>query len=258
MKENRKQGSNFEEKLLDELKAIVAQRDAEQAVSGETPTHPAPWLRAPRLAVGAAVVLATATAALVFNSGGDNTPKAFAVEAQEGGGVTIEIYSPEDAAGLEGALAEAGIRSQVTWLPAGMACREPRFTESAVQSPLGGSFGGMAAAGPGKAMTIGLISSQEWHERRQAYLRGEMSDAEYEVPANIILDPESFRPDQTMVISGSRGTYQGDPEGGFEMRIGIAEGQVERCEPISLPDGGTLGAMDRLVEAEKGSSSGPE
>jgi hypothetical protein len=258
VKENRNHGNNFEERLLDELKDVVARRGAEQAASTEAAAHSPAWRRVPQLALAAIAVIAAAAGVFVFNSGSNNTSKAFAVEPQEGGGVTIKVYSPEDAAGLEGALAEAGVRSQVTWLPAGMTCREPRFTESTVKTPLGGSIGGIGIAGPGKAMTIGLIGSQEWHERRQKYLRGEISDTEYEAPANIILDPASFRPDQTVVISGSRGPYEGDPEGGFEARMGIAEGPVEPCEPVSVSDGGTLGAMNRALEAEAAPSSGAE
>jgi hypothetical protein len=254
VKENRNHDSNFEERLLDELKTVVARRGAEQEVPTETPAHSPGWGRAPRLAVGGGAVLAAAAALLVFSSGSDNTSRAFAVEPQDGGGVTITIYSPEDAAGLEGALAEAGIRSQVTWLPSGTTCREPRFTQSTVKSPLGGEFGGIGAAGPGKAMTIGLISSREWQERRQKYLHGEITDAEYESPANILLDPESFRSGQTLVIAGSRGPYDGDPEGGFEMHIGIAAGPIEPCEPIQVPDGGVLGAMSRVLESESGPS----
>jgi hypothetical protein len=195
---------------------------------------------------------------LVLDSGSDNTSKAFAVEPQDGGGVTITIYSPEDAAGLEGALTEAGVRSQVTWLPPGMTCREPRFTNSTVKSPLGGDIGGIRAGGPGKAMTFGLITSQEWHERRQEYRRGEITGAEYEAPANILLDPESFRSDQTLVIAGSRGQYDGDPEGGSEIHMGIAEGPVEPCEPVQAPDGGILGGMNRARDAASGPSSGAE
>jgi hypothetical protein len=254
VKENRNHDSSFQERLLEELKTVVAQRGAEQEVSTETAPHSPSWRRAPRLAVGSGAVLAAAAALLVFNSGSDSTPKAFAVEPQDGGGVTITIYTPEDAAGLEAALAEAGVRSQVTWLPSGTTCREPRFTKSTVKSPLGGDFGGIGAAGPGRAMTIGLISSQEWQERRQKYLRGEITGAEYESPANILLDPESFRSDQTLVIAGSRGLYDGDPEGGFEMHMGIAEGPVEPCEPVQEPDGGVLGGMNRELESASGPS----
>lgn len=254
MKKNRNHDSNFQERLLEELKIVVAQRGAEQEVSTETAPRSPGRRHAPRLTIGAGAVLAAAAAFLVFNSGSENTSKAFAVEPQDGGGVTITIYSPEDAAGLEGALAEAGVRSEVTWLPSGTTCREPRFTRSTVKSPLGGDIGGLGAAGPGKAMTIGLISSQEWQERRQKYLRGEITDAEYEAPANIMLDPESFRPDQTLVIAGSRGPYDGDPEGGFEMHMGIAEGPVEPCEPVQEPDGGVLGDMNRELESASGPS----
>jgi hypothetical protein len=254
VKQNRDHDSNFQERLLDELKTVVAQRGAEPEVSTQTVPRSPGWRPASQLTIGAGAVLAAAAAFLVFNSGSDNTSKAFAVEPQDAGGVTITIYSPEDAAGLEGALADAGVRSEVTWLPSGTTCREPRFTKSTVKSPLGGDVGGLGAAGPGKAMTIGLISSQEWQERRQKYLRGEITGAEYEAPANIMLDPESFRPDQTLVIAGSRGRYDGDPEGGFEMHMGIAEGPVAACEPVQVSDGGVLGDMNRASESASGPS----
>jgi hypothetical protein len=251
VKEKRNHGSNFEEKLLDELKTVVVQQGAELEVpTGSAPRSPG-WRRAPRLAVGAVAVLAAAAAVLVFNSGSRNTSKAFAVEPQDGGGVTIKIYSPEDAAGLEGALGEAGIRSQVTWLPAGMTCREPHFTPSTVESPAGGTFGGMTGAGPGEAMTIGVMSSQQLHERWREHARGEISDDEYyESTPSISLDSASFRPDQSVVISGSRGPYDGNPEGGSEAKFAIAEGPVEPCEPVTAPEGGLLGGMNRALESE--------
>ena len=108
MKQNRDTDGDFEQRLLDELKAVVAERGAEQATASEGATPTPAWRRAPRLALGAVAVLAAAVAVLVFNSGGDNTPRAFAVEPQEGGGVTIKVYSLEDASGLEQALEEAG------------------------------------------------------------------------------------------------------------------------------------------------------
>lgn len=250
MRENRKHGSNFEEKLLDELKTVVARRGAEQEVStGSAPRSPG-RRRAPRLALAAAG-LAAAAAVLVFSSGGGNTSKAFAVEPQPGGGVTIKIYSPEDPAGLEGALAEAGIRSQVTWLPAGTTCREPHFTQSSTKTSAGGSIGGLTMGGPGEAMTIGVMSSEQWQERWREHTRGEISDDEYfSSTPNISLDPASFRADQTVVISGSRGAYGGDPEGGFEVQLAVAEGPVQPCEPVNESDGGLLGRMNRVLKSE--------
>ncbi len=69
-------------------------------------------------------------------------------------------------------------------------------------------------------------------------MRGEISDDEYENSmANLNLDPEAFRPDQSVVLSGSPVPYDGDPEGGSVANLGIAEGPVEPCEPVpALPN----------------------
>jgi hypothetical protein len=246
-----KKRDNFEERLLDELKTVVSQRSAEQEAQVEPAAHSPGRRRAPRLALGATAVLAAATAVLIFNSGSDKASKAFAVEPQDGGGVTVRIYSPEDAAGLEGALAEAGIRSQVSWLPTGVMCREPHFTPSTVKTSLGGTIGGMTVAGPSPAMTIGVMSAEQYRERWQAYQSGEISEDEFHSSTpNLSLDPAEFRPDQTVVISGYPGPYDGDPEGGFEAQFAIAEGPVEPCDPVKVPDGRTLGAMNAVVESE--------
>lgn len=235
MKQKRDTDSGFEQRLLDELRTVVAERGAQQATATEGATPRAAWRRAPRLALGAVAVLAAAAAVLIFNSGGDNAPRAFAVEAQEGGGVTIKVYSLKDASGLEQALEDAGIQAQVTWLPAGMTCREPHYTPSIVHLPGGGSLGGMAMGGPGVGgMTFGVGSTQQWRESFGKHRRGEISDDE--IP-NLNLDPEAFRPDQSVVLSGAPALYDGDPEGGSVAKMGIAEGPVEPCEPVSAPNG---------------------
>lgn len=232
MKRQRNPDDGFEQRLLDELKAVVAKRGAEQASASEgAPSVPA-WRRAPRLALAAFAVLAAAVAVLVFNSGGENTPRAFAVEPQEGGGVTIKVYSLEDAAGLERALEDAGIRAQVTWLPAGTSCREPRFTPSSVKLPGGGAMAGFDMGGP-RAMTISVGSTKRWRERFGKHNRGEISDEEYYGSlANLNLDPAAFRPNQSVVLSGSPAPFDGDPEGGSKAQVRIAEGPVKPCEPV--------------------------
>jgi len=252
MNEERKQHSHFEERLLEELKTVVAQRAAEQpATETETGTHLSGWHRGSRLAFGATAVCAAAAAMLVFNSGNGDTSKAFAVETQDGGGVTISVYSAEDASGLEGALAEAGIRSQVSWLPAGMTCREGRFTPSSARTSGGGTIGGMTLAGPGQAMTIGVMSAEQWDELWRKHTSGEIADEDYfATTGNISLDPAALRADQTVVISGSRGPYDGDPEGGFEAQLAIAEGPVEPCDPGKVPAGRSLEGMNKVLEDE--------
>jgi hypothetical protein len=253
MREKRDHEGNFEERLLDELKTVVAQRAAEQEPAAASGTASHGWRSAPRLAFGAAAVCAAAAAVLAFNSGGDNASKAFAVEPQDGGGVTIKVFSAEDPTGLEGALAEAGIHSQVSWLPAGMACSEPRFTPSSAKTAGGGSIGGMTLGGPGQAMTIGVMSHEQWQELWRRHSSGEISDEDYYASTgNVSLDPETLRDDQTVVISGSRGPYDGDPEGGFEATLAIAEGPVAPCDPVKVPAGRTLEEMNSVIEAEAG------
>jgi hypothetical protein len=239
VKQNRDTDSDFEQRLLDELKAVVAERGAKQATAIEGATPRSAWRRAPRLALGAVAVLVVAAAVLIFNSGGDNPPRAFAVEPQEGGGVTIKVYSLEDASGLEQALEEAGIKAQVTWLPAGMVCREPHYTPSIVHLPGGGSLGGMTMGGPGTGgMTFGVGSTQQWRESFGKHMRGKISDDEFRNSTpNLNLDPAAFRPDQSVVLSGAPAPYDGDPEGGSLATMGIAEGPVEPCEPVTAPSG---------------------
>jgi hypothetical protein len=194
---------------------------------GQDPQRSPGWRRrAPRLAVGAAMAMAAIAAVLIFRAGGDPTPAAFAVEPQEGGGVTIKVYSLEDASGLEDALEDAGIRAQVTWFPPGMTCNEMRFTPSIAKLPGGGSLGGFSMAGPG-ALTISVAGTQRAR-------RGPV--------ANINLDPAAFRPDQSVVLYGSPQPFDGDPEGGFEAHFDVAEGPVEPCEPVTAP-AGSIGSI---------------
>ncbi len=206
---------------------------------GKGPRPARPWRRrGPRLALGGGLALIAIAVALIVSAGGDSSSKAFAVEPREGGGVTIEIYSLEDASGLEEALKEAGIRSQVTWLPAGKICREPHYKPSIVHLPGGGSFSGMGMGGPG-GITIGIGSTKAWRESFGKYRRGEISQEEMRGSvANVNLDPRAFRLDQSVVISGTPVPYDGDPEGGSITKMGVAEGPVEPCELVpALPSG---------------------
>jgi hypothetical protein len=255
--------------LLPDDATLKARRAAliEAVGSGASSSQPRPpWRRrGPRLALGGGVVLAAVTGALIVSAGSDKGSTAFAVEPQEGGGVTIKVNSPEDAAGLEAALAEVGIRSQVTWLPVGMTCREPHFISSTAKTAMGGTIGGMKMAGPGPAMTIGVMTPEQFHQISDEYHRGEISADEFHSSiGNITLDPAELGPDQSVVISGApgpspdrsviingpTGPYKVDPKGGFEANLGIAEGPVEPCEAVEAPAGGMLEEMNRVIEEE--------
>jgi hypothetical protein len=232
--------------LLPDDATLKARRSAlVNAVSpgGQSPQPATAWRRrGPRLALGAVVAIAAVATALIVSAGGDNPSKAFAVEAQKGGGVRIKVYSLEDASGLEQALEDAGIQAQVTWLPAGKVCREPHYTPSIVHLPGGGRFGGMTMGGPG-GITIGIRSTKASRESFGKRRRGEISADEL---ANITLDPEAFRPDQSVVLSGTPVPYDGDPEGGSITKMGVAEGPVEPCKLVpALPSGfGAFGSSE--------------
>jgi hypothetical protein len=257
----------FEEKLLEELKGVVAQQATEEEATEAEPSRPSPLRRrAPRLAFAAAAVVAIAVAVVIVSSGGGGTSAAFAVEPLDNGGVRIPVYSAEDASGLEAALAEAGIASQVTWLPAGMECREPHFTLSSARTALGGKLGGMSMGGPAPAMTIGVMTADQLRELRQERASGAIDGEEmFAETGNITIDPTQLRPDQSVVISGapgpspsvealtegSSGPVEIEPEGGYEAHFDIAEGPVEPCEPVPVPKGkGMLEQTNQVIEAE--------
>lgn len=245
-------GKDFEERLLNRLKAVVAERGAADAASGAAgPASARPRRRRPlRIALGGAAALAVAAAILVVDSGGDNASEAFAVEPQEGGGVTIKIYSLEDAAGLERALEQAGIPAQVSWLPAGMTCRERRLEPSTAKTSMGGRTSGFEVAGPAPAMTIGVMSPAQYRERWRAYRRSDPSpDEARELIPNVSFDPGSFRADQTVVISGSATPHDGDPEGGYQARLQVVAGPVEPCEPVPAP-ANNIAAIELPPDAE--------
>ncbi len=142
---------------------------------GQDPRPVAAWRRrGPRLALGAALALAAIAVALIVSAGGDNSSRAFAVEPQEGGGVTIKIYSLEDAAGLEQALEEAGIQ-----IPGDVAAGRDRLPRTALhaldRAPSGWRIlGGASMGGPGGPLTIGIGSTQRWRES-SGNRRGEIS-----------------------------------------------------------------------------------
>jgi hypothetical protein len=194
--------------------------------------------RGPRLVLGAATALAAIAVALIVSAGGDDSSRAFAVEPREGGGVTIKIYSLEDASGLEAALEDAGIEAQVNWLAAGKVCREPHYTPSTVHLPGGGTIGSMSMGGP-EPPTFGVGSTKSWRESFGKYRRGEISPEEMRMSIpNFNLDPRAFRADQSVILTGTPVPYGGDPEGGSVTKVGVAEGPVEPCEPVPAPPSG--------------------
>ena len=127
--------TTFEDRLLTELRAVVAARPEPAA---------APPRRARnRLAVSAAAAAAAAAAIVAATTGG--TPSAYAVEQTPTGAVTVHIRSLSDAAGLQRALRAKGVPAVVSYA-AHSAC--------APGPPRPGGEAGKAA--PGTTMRSGV------------------------------------------------------------------------------------------------------
>jgi hypothetical protein len=113
--------TTFEDRLLAELRAVVAARPAPET-AGPAPSRHVPRAR---LVLTAGAVAATVAGVFVA-TGGDTAAPAYAVEKQSDGSVTVEIRSLRDAAGLQEKLRAAGIPAVVDYTPIGKMCREPR------------------------------------------------------------------------------------------------------------------------------------
>jgi hypothetical protein len=118
----------FEDRLLAELRQIVADRPAPVAAAPRTPRRPAPVraLRgAPRrvrlglTGVGAAAAIG---AAAIIATGGNVAEPAYAVQTTAGGAVTVHVHSLNDAPGLQRELRAAGVPAVVTYDPDAARC----------------------------------------------------------------------------------------------------------------------------------------
>ena len=202
--------SSFENRLLHELRALVA-----EAPVG-TPAMPSPSRRVrPRLAVlaGAVAVVAVSAAAGIPLLSGGTTP-AYAVSRNQDGSVTVEVGSLKDAAGLEQKLREAGVPAVVQYLPPGKACQQPWPGPPAAPSE-----------GEQGLQTMGVESSDG---RTTFRIDGQ-------IPAGA-----------TLVIATQVGPGTGltPPGGGDPSAIAVTwvQGEVAACHVVDAPaDAGPLG-----------------
>jgi hypothetical protein len=217
MNEVRDKDVNFEERLLTELRAVVEERAAMPVDGGveRNPRYATESLHgrvsggrrlAPRLVFGGAAVAAVAAGVLAVSSGTGDTSSAFAVEPQGDGEVQVEISSLSDAAGLEKALGEAGIKADVNYLAAGMACREPRFTPSGGKPERSKMSGSVRQTDSGVVFTI---------------------------------TRSGIDPGDTLLVTASPG-----PQGmGDMVGVQIAGGAVSACVPVPAPEALPPGAV---------------
>jgi hypothetical protein len=111
--------TDFEGRLLEQLRQIVAERPAPAASPHRRPQ------RSRLVMAGAGVAAATAAVAVVATSS-DVTPRAYAVAPRSDGSVTVQIHSLRDAAGLQSSLRAAGVPAVVDYVPdGGSGCAGP-------------------------------------------------------------------------------------------------------------------------------------
>lgn len=245
-------------------RAAVADLDAAAAAKAQT-AAPLWRRRGPRLALGGAVALTAVAAALVVSAGGDNTPSAYAVETRPGGGVKIEIFSLGEPEGVERALEEAGVASQVTYLDAGMTCREPHYQPSMAMlrtlqdgQPQPQPWAGFDYESNDGPLTIAIGDYRQRREMdeeiREAVRRGDLSGGDW---PSFVIDPTGLKPDQTLVMSSSPTSdgyrQPGPPDSLGQERVEadtsdqaqidtvgqvrVAAGEVGPCEPVPAGNG---------------------
>lgn len=196
---------SFETRLLAELREHVAHNapdiDETEPLSGRSGRA---WL-----AIAAALAV-VAIGAMLIVPGLGSSP-AYSVGEGNAGQVNVEINRPEDAAGLERALAERGINADITYLPGLQVCAPGRYQVTEREaSDMGATIG--------------------------------------ETTISLTLPSDTVRPGETFVLTwsilpltdeeiGARNGPFGGVVDGFRATVefDVATGPVAPCDPIDAP-----------------------
>lgn len=200
---------SFETRLLDSLRTEVATRATAQENPPPSPTNASRRSRRRYLLTAAAVA---ATAGGLLFVPGLGTQPAYSVQDGNAGEVIVEINRPEDAAGLQSALAAHGIAADITYLPELQKCADGRFTQ--VDHSISGLTVSVGSESVGVVIPPGTVRDGETFVFSWSVLL--MTQEELEA-----LDAEHGEPG---VISVSGGHISTD--------FGVAAGPVAPCEPV--------------------------
>ena len=209
MTSNRDRLGGFEERLLGELKSVVAQRKAEQSdlARARTPL----WRRRRVVSVASAGALAVGAAVGIPLIGGETTAPsasaAYTVTVNDNGIITATVRRFEDADGLEQQLESHGINAEVDYAPLDMKCKQPRFTPARhVRGAVVFSF-----ADPDAVEDVG-----------------------HEVPYTLVVNPARIQPGQTVVLEAGHASLGAVDGGGASMwaDVSVADGPVQPCRLV--------------------------
>jgi hypothetical protein len=213
--------TRFEDRLLAELRQIVAARPIPPAPAANAQAAASARRRAPRRLLAVAATAGVAATAILLVAGGDRVTPAFAVERQPDGNVSVTINRISDAADLQRQLQAAGIPAVVDYTPAGKTCRQPRGRPAPAPSrPAEARVAGSTAKGGSTRFTISrnMVSSG-----------------------------------QTLVIATSGG------DGPTSVGMEVVQGPVAACQLVNAPapPADAAGAFSTHGSA-KGTSTGTE
>jgi hypothetical protein len=140
---DRKGLGRFEEKLLGELKSVVAHRKAE--LGALRPARTPLWRRPRVVSVASAGALAVgAVVGLPLLGGESTTPPAsaaFELTTNDDGTVTVTIFEFDDADELEAQLEEHGVPADVSYTPADKRCQPDRYDPAPTQHQVDVDYG---------------------------------------------------------------------------------------------------------------------
>jgi len=191
--------TRFEDRLLAELRQVVAERPAPSRPAARPASSPFATgrLRRPRLLLGGGAAAAVTAAVVLASVGSDQVTPAFAIDRQADGDVTVTINRLSDSADLERELRAAGIPAVVNYTPLGKACRQPRGRPAAAPNhPVGSRVSGTSIGGRSTTFTISR---------------------------------DMVAPGQTLVIQTSGGA------GVTSVGMGVVEGPVSPCVLVDAP-----------------------
>jgi hypothetical protein len=239
----------FEQRLLRELRQVVAHNSPAAPAERETVARPARLGRGLRIGLAAGAAAAAAIAVVsALSIGGGGGSKAWAVSSNPDGTVTVQIKSLADAGGLQRKLDEAGIRSLVQYLPPGKTCAGGELApppgavtqtngDPSAPPPAGtqGQEYGFKSAG-GHGADAGPVTQSSGTPGS-----GDHPDTSGSLAVRTLADGSvaftispAAHPGETLVIR-SQGSPAGPSQGPSAVSVSQIQGQAQPCKVIDSP-----------------------